>query len=255
MARPVHRKHLHGNPSFAAWESAGLRWLAAAGGATVVQVLDVTAHHLDLEMLAPVEPQPSVAEDFGRALAATHDAGAAAYGVGPPGWVGDGWLGPSNQLLPLAVEASPTWGAFYARSRILAVLAMGIDTGTFGAEHRTAFERVARRVATGEFDDGDAPSRLHGDLWSGNLMWTPRGAVIIDPAAHGGHRETDLAMLATVGAPYLDRIVAAYDEAHPLTPGWRERVGLHQLHPMMLHAVLFGGGYVQVSLDLARRYA
>lgn len=258
MASRVHRKQLTGNPSYAAWEAAGLRWLAEAagrGGVPVVGVLDEAADHLDLQRLTSAPPTPAAAVRLGRRLAATHDEGAEAYGAAPAGWSGDGWLGPSDQLLPLELGACATWGAFYARSRILAVLRMGRDRNTFSADDAGLFERVARRVASGEFDDGDRPARLHGDLWSGNIMWTPSGAVLIDPAAHGGHRETDLAMLALFGAPHLDRVLAAYDEAHPLAAGWRERVGLHQLHPLMLHAVLFGSGYVGQSLGLARRYA
>src|SRR5205085_668353 len=86
-------------------------------------------------------------------------------------------------------------------------------------------------------------ARLHGDLWSGNVSWTTRGAVLIDPAAHGGHRETDLAMLALFGHPGLDDVVAGYESVTPLAAGWRERLPLHQLHPLLVHAVLFGGGY------------
>ena len=74
-------------------------------------------------------------------------------------------------------------------------------------------------------------------LWSGGRGW------LIDPAAHGGHRETDLAMLALFGAPHLDRILAAYAEASPLSDGWRSRVPLHQLHPLLVHVCLFGAGY------------
>lgn len=114
---------------------------------------------------------------------------------------------------------------------------------------------MADRLAGGEFDDDDPPARLHGDLWAGNVLWTAKGATLIDPAAHGGHRETDLAMLALFGAPHLERIIAAYREAHPLADGWPTRVALHQLHPVMLHAVLFGGGYAAQALTIARRYA
>ncbi len=71
---------------------------------------------------------------------------------------------------------------------------------------------------------------------------------IIDPAAHGGHRETDLAMLALFGCPHLDAVLAAYDEAAPLAEGWRDRVGLHQLFPLLVHTVLFGGGYARQAL-------
>ena len=101
--------------------------------------------------------------------------------------------------------------------------------------------------------DPEPPARLHGDLWSGNLVWGTDGQVwVIDPAAHGGHRETDLAMLALFGAPHLQRIVDAYDEAAPLADGWRERVALHQLHPLLVHAVLFGGSYGARAAAAAR---
>jgi fructosamine-3-kinase len=83
-------------------------------------------------------------------------------------------------------------------------------------------------------------------LWSAGRGW------LIDPAAHGGHRETDLAMLALFGAPYLERIVAAYDEASPLAEGWQSRVSLHQLHPLLVHVCLFGAGYAGSLRDAAR---
>jgi fructosamine-3-kinase len=74
---------------------------------------------------------------------------------------------------------------------------------------------------------------LHGDLWSGNVMWTSDGAVLIDPAAQGGHRETDLAMLALFGCPYFDAVIDGYQSHRPLRDGWRDRVGLHQLYPLL----------------------
>ena len=90
----------------------------------------------------------------------------------------------------------------------------------------------------------EPPARLHGDLWNGNVLWGHDGRVwVIDPAAHGGHRETDLAMLALFGLPHLPRVLDAYDEAAPLADGWQDRVGLHQLFPLLVHACLFGGGY------------
>ncbi len=100
---------------------------------------------------------------------------------------------------------------------------------------------------------------VHGDLWSGNVLWSDRKgagrgrAYLVDAAAaHCGHRETDLAMLALFGAPYLDRVLGAYDEAAPLAAGWRGRVPLHQLHPVLVHAVLFGGSYGAQAGALAR---
>ena len=83
-------------------------------------------------------------------------------------------------------------------------------------------------------------------------MWTPDGVVLIDPAAHAGHRESDLGMLALFGCPHYDDIIAGYQRVRPLAAGWRKRIGLHQLFPLLAHVVLFGGGYAQRTLACAR---
>ena len=146
--------------------------------------------------------------------------------------VDDGYIG--DAPLPLRTEA--TWGTFYARHRIRPYL---------HAARHPVFEALCDRLKAGDFDDAAPPARIHGDLWSGNLLWTPTGAALIDPAAHGGHRITDLAMLALFGAPQLGRVLAAYAEASEHLPDrWRDLVPLHQVHPLLVHAVLFGGGYV-----------
>ena len=101
----------------------------------------------------------------------------------------------------------------------------------------------------------ESPARIHGDLWRGNVLADPSGTPwVIDPAAHGGHRETDLAMMRLFGG-FGERCYAAYHEAFPLADGWRERVALHQLHPLLVHCVLFGGAYVDQALAAARCYA
>jgi fructosamine-3-kinase len=99
----------------------------------------------------------------------------------------------------------------------------------------------------------EPPARLHGDLWSGNVLADVDGRPwLIDPAAYGGHREVDLAMLDLFGRVPA-RTIASYDEVHPHADGWRERIGLWQLFPLLVHAVLFGGGYLGQARDLARR--
>jgi fructosamine-3-kinase len=113
-------------------------------------------------------------------------------------------------------------------------------------------EAVISRCNRGDFDDDDRPARLHGDLWSGNVMWTADGVVLIDPAAHGGHRETDLAMLALFGCPFLDAVIDGYQGQRRLRAGWRQRTGLHQLYPLLAHVVLFGAGYAAQAGSAAR---
>ena len=114
---------------------------------------------------------------------------------------------------------------------------------------------VAERLRAGEFDDGRPPARLHGDLWAGNVIFTGTGVVLIDPAAHGGHGLTDLAMLHLFGAPELPTITDAYAEAAALPTGWRELIGLHQLHPLLVHAVTHGPSYGAEAEAVAARYA
>ena len=254
-----HRKQWASAPrGYFAWEAAGLRWLAEArptGGAAVVEVLGHGEHHLDLAAVVPATPTTEAAEALGRGLAATHAAGAPAFGSGPPGWVGDGWLGPLGEPLPLPLGAWTSWGEHWARGRIGPLLPEARRRHAVDAAGLALLERLAERVAGGAFDTGEPPARLHGDLWSGNVLWSGTGAVLIDPSAHGGSREADLALLTLFGAPHLERVLAAYDEAVPLADGWRDRVALHQVHPLLLHAVLFGGPYGAQAVAAARHYA
>ncbi|MCL2454233.1 MAG: fructosamine kinase family protein [Micrococcales bacterium] len=249
MGAQVFRKHA--SPDALRWEAAGLAWLAAAGALPVVPVLEVATDHLDLVRLTSVSPTPEAARAFGAGLARLHDAGAPAFGSPPPGWVGGGYIGP----LPMATGAWPTWGELYARARLEPLGQMLRAAGDLTPQAAADLDRLVGRLLDGELDDDDRPARLHGDLWSGNVMWTSDGATLIDPAAHGGHRETDLAMLALFGAPCLDEVIDAYQTVHPLRPGWQRRVGLHQLFPVGVHAVLFGGGYVTRTHALLRTWA
>lgn len=245
-------KHRAGAPAgFFGWEAAGLQWLSAVeGGVPCAQVVSVDDASLTLRRLQSVSPTPEAARAFGGRLAVTHDAGAPAFGAGPDGWDGSGFFGPLSQPLPMSLRRHRGWGEFYAEERLgpMAELAAPrLDAAT-----RDAVESVAARCRAGDFDDEDLPARLHGDLWSGNVMWTPDGVVLIDPAAHAGHRETDLAMLALFGCPHYDAVVDGYQRERPLRAGWRDRTGLHQLFPLLAHVVLFGGGYAQQTHACAR---
>lgn len=263
-----------------------------AGGVPVVEPVEVREDRIVLPRIAEVPASDAAAEEFGRRLAATHRRGAGWFGCPPDGWSGDGYIGPL--LLPhvrtkpeagsapgagaiTGAEAGPTtgpaaragagagagdagtggWGAFYATQRVLPYARAARDAGALEPQDAAAIERVCARLLAADGDltgPDEPPARLHGDLWSGNVLWTHRGVVLVDPAAHGGHRETDLAMLALFPLPRLERVLAAYHEADPLADGWRDRVPLHQLHPLLVHAVLFGGGYGASAGAAARRY-
>jgi fructosamine-3-kinase len=232
-------------------EAAGLRWLAeatTAGGARVAAVIAVAPGRIELERIESARPTPAAARAFGAALARTHDAGADAFGSAPPAWDGPGFIGDR----PQRYAREPTWGAFYARDRVLPFLAIAEEAGSVTAAEARGVRAACELVASGAFDDDEPAARIHGDLWNGNLLWDAAGGVLIDPAAHGGHRETDLAMLALFGAPHLGEILAGYESAHRLRAGWRDRVPLHQLHPLAVHAAGYGRSY-GVELATAAR--
>jgi fructosamine-3-kinase len=227
-------------PGFFAAEAHGLRWLsAAAGGPPLPEVLEVADTSITVSYVSAGPPSGTAAVEFGRALAAMHRAGAPAYGADWPGYIG---------RLPLDNTAGTSWAEWYAERRVFPYLRQARDAGALSTHDVSAVERACARMPSSH----EPPARIHGDLWSGNVLWGSDGQCwLIDPAAHGGHRETDLAMLALFGAPHLDRILAAYDEAFPLASGWRERVPVHQLHPLLVHAVLFGGGYGRQAVRAA----
>ena len=216
-------------------EARGLQWLGSTSGVDVPDVLAVEADCLVLQWVETGRPSGEAADAFGRSLAATHAAGAPCFGTESGA---DGYIG----TLPLPNRSAPAWPEFYATRRVLPYLKLARDRGGISAEDAGAVEDVVRRLVELAGPD-EPPARLHGDLWSGNVLWGQDGRVwLVDPAAHGGHRETDLAMLALFGCPQLPRVLEAYREVAPLADGWEDRVPLHQLFPLLVHACLFGGG-------------
>ena len=220
-------------------EAAGLRWLAEPEALPVPGVLaarDEAPAFLALEWIAPGRLDAAGEEALGRGLAALHAAGAPAHG-----WTPDG--GPLR-LGPLTVGSEPaaSWAEVHAAQRLFPLARQARDRGALDASAARDVERVAGRV--GELaGPPEPPARLHGDLWSGNVLADAEGRPhLVDPAAHGGHREVDLAMLSLFGGPG-PRFRAAYEDVHPLAPGAQDRIALWQLFPLLVHAVLFGGGY------------
>jgi fructosamine-3-kinase len=220
-------------PAAFAAEAAGLRWLAEADAVPVPEVLAVTEAALVISMIPAGRATPSAAFQFGAELARLHAAGAESFGAPWRGFIA------SLRLDNTPARAWPQW---YARRRLQPYLRLAVDSGALRPEDGRLVEAVMDRIES-LAGPAEPPSRIHGDCWAGNVLWSGDRGWLIDPAAHGGHRETDLAMLALFGAPSLDRILAAYNDTAPLAAGWRARIPLHQLHPLLVHACLFGASY------------
>ncbi len=226
---------------FFAAEAAGLRWLREARAVAVPEVLAELPDLLALEWIEPAAPAVETAERFGRELAEMH-------GFDPPDRFGAPWPGYIGRLPLDNTEVSSAWGVWFAEYRLAPY------TARLSGEDARLVERATGRISDGVFGGAEPPARIHGDLWPGNVVWAADRTWLVDPAAHGGHRETDLAFLALFGgAPHLERILAAYREAAPLADGWRERVAAHQLHLLLVHVDLFGDAYRNEVVALARK--
>jgi fructosamine-3-kinase len=269
-------------PGEYAAEAAGLRWLAEPGALRTPAVLEVGEDHLALEWVERGRLGEAGAEELGRGLALTHLAGAPGFGdpdlaaAGTAAETASGAAGGAEGSpetasgaadrreatrgvagfgsLRLPNDPAPDWPTFYAERRLRPLVAIARERGVLGDAGARAVEDVCARLPD-LAGPAEPPARLHGDLWSGNVMADCDGRPwLIDPSCYGGHREIDLAMLRLFGAP-SPRVFAAYDDVAPLTAGWEDRVQLWQLLPLLVHAVLFGGSYRGAAEGVARRYA
>lgn len=231
-------------PRSAEAEAAGLRWLREASD-HVVEVVAVDDHSVTTSRVITTAPTRQAARIAGRELACIHLAGAPAFGSPPPGWDGPNYIGTQPQ------ECTPTdhWGRFYTRQRVLPFARQAQEAGNLDVDGLRHVERACAAIEVATWDV--EPARIHGDLWSGNLLFGEDGPAFIDPAAHGGHPETDLGMLALFGAPYLDDIFAGYGEIRHLARDFREWIPMHQLHPLAVHTLTHGPGYARPLVTAA----
>lgn len=241
--RPAFRKRLEGAPPlFFAREAAGLRALAAAG-ARVPEVLDVDGASITISWVDQGhERTPASEERFGRELAALHRTTGERYGSvdGEP----RGYLG----ACPVDLTPSDSWHESWVERRVVPLARRAADEGRL--DPATAL--LAERLSADRLGPAEPPTLVHGDLWGGNRLLDPHGdSWLIDPCAHYASREVDLAMMQLFGG-FSGRVLAAYAEAFPLAPGWQERIPVHQSVPLLVHALLFGGGYGVQAGDALR---
>ena len=229
-------------------EATGLSWLRAADAIAIPEVLAVSddrPNYLVLGWIDEGGPVATTERSLGVALAKLHQAGAPSFGREDRRTTG-------SRGLPN--EPCATWAEFYATNRLLPLAKLARDARAIPEASITAMEQLAGRLD--QFGAADEPpARLHGDLWAGNRLVDTAGRNwLIDPAAHGGHREFDLAMMRLFGG-FGAECFAAYADAFPLTAGWEDRVPLHQIAPLVVHAIKFGGGYVSAASNAIARYS
>lgn len=228
-------------------EADGLHALAATKAVKVPSVIATGSHrshsYLILEFLEKGKASPDFWENFGSALADLHRCTGERFG-----WPQDNYIG----SIPQMNTQWDSWSGFYTSQRLEPMARLALDSKKISGALYDRLQKVYERLI-GLFPN-EAPSLLHGDLWSGNFMPVAGGAAaLFDPAVYYGHREMDLAMARLFGG-FEKRFFDAYLDAFPLQSGWEKRIDLCQLYPLLVHVNLFKGGYVHQVEMIVRRW-
>jgi fructosamine-3-kinase len=235
-------------PGMFAKEAGGLNALNENSSLVVPQMLkhgvSGQQQYLLMEHLERGAPAKNFWEDFGSALADMHQRKQSYFG-----WDEDNYIG----SLPQTNTRHEYWNSFFADCRLMPLVKKLHSSGAFSSTDVSLAERLCAKLD--HLFPQEPPALLHGDLWSGNYLITSSGkAAIFDPAVYCGHREMDIGMTLLFGG-FEARFYDAYHEAYPLQAGWRDRVQLTQLYPLLVHAVLFGGHYVGSTRHILQKYA
>jgi len=228
-------------------EAKGLHILGASETLRIPEVIHVgeegSFQYLLLEYIDDGRRSPDFWESFGRGLAKMHKHSAPRFGLDHNNFIGS---------LPQDNCESGSWIEFFIERRLRSQLAIALQNNGLNKSAASDFDKLFAKLNSLLPDE--RPSLLHGDLWGGNLMIADNGeACLIDPAVYYGHREVDLAMTQLFGG-FDSVFFESYNEEFPLLPGYRERLDLYNLYPLLVHVNLFGGGYAAQVMSVLRRF-
>jgi protein-ribulosamine 3-kinase len=226
-------------------EADGLALLKSAGEIRVPEVVftgDAGPYsYILLEFIDAGRKSSAFMQDFGRSLARMHRHTSAYFGHTRDNYMGS---------LPQSNLKYSGWISFFIEERLKKQVSLG--GGYFSSSDLDALERLYSRL--GELMPAEPPAMIHGDLWGGNYMVSADGkACLIDPAAHYAHREADIAMTLLFGG-FEEQFYDAYQEEYPMEKGWRGRMELYQLYPLLIHLNLFGTGYLGSVKGIIRKF-
>ena len=230
-------------------EAAGLTEMALSNSDLVIPKVIWSKENGDspslllMEYLAPPNNTSGFDERLGRGLAQMHRKTALAFGFHHSNYCGttvqnNSW--------------TTSWAEFYAQRRIWNLVQQIKTTRGISSDDQNIYEKLVERLPK-LLSHGEIPSLIHGDLWSGNYMYSNRGPALIDPACYYADREMELGMMKLFGG-FSAAVWNAYAEEFPLPEGWKQRIRLYQLYHVLNHYLLFGGSYGWEALEIAKEY-
>lgn len=230
-------------------EANGLKELAKANCIRIPKVILSDTEFLLIEYIKKGMQKADFFEHFGRAFAQMHRYTAQKFGFHE-----DNYIGASIQYNTQNESSNYSWAEFYYLKRILPQFKMLENKGISNEELPKSLGMLEKRIDSLFKGSEEAPSLMHGDLWSGNFMSDePGNPVIFDPATYYGHRELDMAMTKMFGG-FRYEFYAAYQESFPLPDGWREREKIYLLYHYLNHLNLFGSSYYGSVIDIINYY-
>jgi len=228
-------------------EALGLKLLSGPGVIRVPEVICCQSlsdySFLMLEYITSSKPISCFFEDFGHKLARLHKNRSELYGLDYNNYMGS--LRQNNCF-------HSSWVDFFINERLDKQVQLASRKGLLSGPLEKQFERLYAQLD--ELLPEEPPCLVHGDLWSGNFMVSENGEIcLIDPAVYYGNREVDLAMSTLFGG-FSPDFYTSYEEEYPLIPGWKDRLELYNLYPLLIHLNLFGSGYLGSILKVLQRF-
>lgn len=229
-------------------EASGLSLLERAGEIrvpAVVEAVTLTQYsYLLLEYIEASRKIPDFMADFGRSLAMLHKNSNDKFGLDYDNYMGS---------LPQQNKWHDDWISFFVEERLEYQITLAWNSGMLPETVRKQFDLLFARLK--DLFPKENPALIHGDLWSGNFITSESGRpCLIDPAIYYGHREIDIAMSALFGG-FSSDFYTSYEEVFPLEKGWKERLDLYNLYPLLVHLNLFGSGYLGSIITILKKYS
>lgn len=186
------------------------------------------------EFINPVQESSTFWENFGTALANLHKVSNEKHGYEHDNYIGS---------LPQSNKQHNNWHGFFVNERLEPQVLLALNNKHISRDTYEKFQRFYQKLE--HVFPVELPCFLHGDLWSGNFIsGNNHQPYLIDPAVYFGHREMDIAMTKLFGG-FHPTFYSAYNASWPLEEGWKDRIELCNLYPLLVHQNLFGGSYIK----------
>ncbi len=196
------------------------------------KIRSVNEKELQSEYIESSYATKELVRDLGFGLAKLHKKRFENYGLEYDNYIG---LNPQKNIL------SKNWGEFFVKYRLGYQVSL-ISDKPIKRRFETVLAAMESKLTQFLNDTCEHSSLVHGDLWSGNVLYSPSGVYLIDPAVYFADREVDIAMSEMFGG-FNEEFYKSYNENYPLTKLYKSKKIIYNLYHYLNHYNLFGSGY------------